>query len=173
MYFVRSNTLLLCIFLFCIFILYCTDPQVEVQIWILLTEAAIASKMQKPAVTLWFPEHRFKENFYLGFFIKEKQLASQVVFLVKSKHWVLAKILFFHVFVLFLAGFLFETSFISKSRLCTQPLFSHIIINLDWLAGQSILWISPWGQSCARWLYGSITIQSRSFLKNIKNFLYK
>jgi hypothetical protein len=91
-YFVRPNTLLLCIFLFCIFLLYRTDPQVEVQIRILLKEAAIVSKMQTLAITLWFPEHRFKENFYLGFLIKEKQLASQVVFLVKSKHWVLAEI---------------------------------------------------------------------------------
>ncbi len=30
------NTLLLCIFLFCIFLLYSADPQVEVQIRILL-----------------------------------------------------------------------------------------------------------------------------------------
>ncbi len=57
-----------------------------------LKEAAIVSKMRTPAITLWFPEHRFKENFYLGFFIKEKQLACQVVFLVKSKHWLHAKI---------------------------------------------------------------------------------
>jgi hypothetical protein len=57
-----------------------------------LKEAAIVSKIRTPAITLWFPEHRFTENFYLGFFIKEKRLASQVVFLVKSKHWVLAKI---------------------------------------------------------------------------------
>ncbi len=35
-YFVRPNTLLLCIFLFCIFLLYPTDPQVEFQIRILL-----------------------------------------------------------------------------------------------------------------------------------------
>ncbi len=94
-YFVRPNTLLLCIFLFCIFPLYHTDPQVEVQIRILLKEAAIVSKTRTPAITLWFPEHRFKENFYLGFFIKEKLFASQVVFLVKSKHWVLAEIQFF------------------------------------------------------------------------------
>jgi hypothetical protein len=70
-------------FLFCIFLLYRTDPQVEVQIRKLLKEAAIVSKMQTPAITLRFPEHRFKENFYLGFFIKEEQFASQVVFLVK------------------------------------------------------------------------------------------
>ncbi len=37
-YFVRPNTLLFCIFLFCIFLLYCTDPQVEVQIRILLKD---------------------------------------------------------------------------------------------------------------------------------------
>ncbi len=66
-----------------------------------LKEAAIMSKMRTPAITLWFPEHRFKEIFYLGFFIKEKRLASQVVFLVKSKHWVLAKIRFFMCFFFF------------------------------------------------------------------------
>ncbi len=67
-------------------LLYHTDPQVEVQFIILLKEAAIVSKMRTPAITLSFPEHRFKENFYLDFFIKEKQFASQVDFLVKSKH---------------------------------------------------------------------------------------
>jgi hypothetical protein len=94
-YFVRPNTLLLCIFLFCTFLLYHTDPQVEVQIRILLKEAAIVTKMQTPAITLWIPEHRFKENFYLGFLIKEKYFASQDVFLVKSKHWALAESWFF------------------------------------------------------------------------------
>jgi hypothetical protein len=34
--FQKPNTPLLCIFLFCIFLLYRTDPQVEVQIIILL-----------------------------------------------------------------------------------------------------------------------------------------
>ncbi len=37
-YFIRLNTLLLCIFLFCIFLLYRADPQVEVQIRILLKD---------------------------------------------------------------------------------------------------------------------------------------
>jgi hypothetical protein len=37
-YFIRPNTLLLCIFLFCIFLLYRTDSQVEVQIRILLKD---------------------------------------------------------------------------------------------------------------------------------------
>jgi hypothetical protein len=45
----------------------------------------------------------------------------------------------FCVFVLFLAGFLFVSSFFSKSRLCTWPLLSHFVKNLDRLAGQSIL----------------------------------
>ncbi len=79
-YFVRPNTLLLCIFLFCIFLLYCTDPQVEVQIRLLLMEAAIVSKMQTPAITLWFPEQCL-----LGFFILEKQLASHNMFLIRSE----------------------------------------------------------------------------------------
>ncbi len=42
-YFVRPNTLLLCIFLFCIFLLYCRDPQVEVQIRILLKDKYVKS----------------------------------------------------------------------------------------------------------------------------------
>ena len=42
-YFVRPNTLLLYIFLFCIFLLYCTDPQVEVQIKILLKDKYVKS----------------------------------------------------------------------------------------------------------------------------------
>jgi hypothetical protein len=37
-YSTKPNTLLLCIFLFCIFLLYCADPQVEVQIRILLKD---------------------------------------------------------------------------------------------------------------------------------------
>ncbi len=100
-YFVRPNTLLLCIFLLCIFLLYRTDPQVEVQIRILLMDKYVKSCQNANtgnhtliSWTVRFPNYRFKENFYLGFFIKEKWLASQVVFLVKSKHWVLAEILF-------------------------------------------------------------------------------
>ncbi len=144
-YFVRPNTLLLCIYLFCIFLLYHIDPQVEVQIRILFKEKHVklcqnanTSNHTLISWTVRFPKHRFKENFYLVFFIKEKQLASQVVFLLKSKHWVLAKIQF-------LAGVMFENSFFSKSRLCTQPLFSCFVTNLDRLTGQQSLSIPPWG----------------------------
>ncbi len=45
-----------------------------------LMEAAIMSKMQTPAITLWF-----SEQCLLGFFILEKQLASQNVFLIRSE----------------------------------------------------------------------------------------
>jgi hypothetical protein len=45
-----------------------------------LMEAAIVSKMRTPAITLWFPEQCL-----LGFFILEKQLASQKEFLIRSK----------------------------------------------------------------------------------------
>ena len=81
-FFIRPNTLLLCIFLFCIFLLYHTDPQVEVQIRILLKDKYRKScqKRQTLAITLWFPEQCL-----LGFFILEKQLASQDMFLVRSK----------------------------------------------------------------------------------------
>ncbi len=33
---------------------------------------------------------------------------------------------------------MFQSSFFSESRLCTPPLFSHFVTNLDWLAGQPI-----------------------------------
>ncbi len=92
-YFVRPNTLLLCIFLFCIFLLYRTDPQVEVQIKILLKEAAIVSKMQTRAITLWFPEQCL-----LSFFILEKQLASKDMFLIRSE---LSNFLLLHIFFLY------------------------------------------------------------------------
>jgi hypothetical protein len=42
-YFIRPNTPLLCIFLFCIFLLYRTNPQVEVQIRILLKDKYVKS----------------------------------------------------------------------------------------------------------------------------------
>ncbi len=68
-YFVRPNTLLLCIFLFCIFLLYRTDPQVEVQIRILLKDKYVKScqnaNTSNHTLISWtdrFPEHRFKEN---------------------------------------------------------------------------------------------------------------
>jgi hypothetical protein len=37
-------------------------------------------KMQTPAITLWFPEQCL-----LGFFVLEKQPASQDMFLIRSK----------------------------------------------------------------------------------------
>ncbi len=93
-YFVRPSTLLLCIFLFCIFLLFRTDPQVQVQIRILLMEAAIMSKMRTLAITLWFPE----QCLVLGFFILEKQLASQDMFLIRSK---LSNFLLLHISFLY------------------------------------------------------------------------
>ncbi len=44
--FIRPNTLLLCIVLFCIFLLYRTDPQVEVQIRILLNKLSSHTQEQ-------------------------------------------------------------------------------------------------------------------------------
>ncbi len=38
----------------------------------------------------------------------------------------------------FSVEFLFQSSFFSKFRLCTRPLFSHFVTNLDQLAGQPI-----------------------------------
>jgi hypothetical protein len=81
LFFVRPNTLLLYIVLFCIYLLYHTDPQVEVQIRILLKDKyEIVSIMRTPAIPLWFPK-----KWLFDYFILEKQLASQNMFLVKSE----------------------------------------------------------------------------------------
>ncbi len=45
-YFIKPNTLLLCILLFCIFLLYRADPQVEVQIRILLKDTLAACGLE-------------------------------------------------------------------------------------------------------------------------------
>jgi hypothetical protein len=42
-------------------------------------------------------------------------------------------VIFCCVFILFLARFLFQSSFFSKSRLWTWPLFSHFVTNLDYV----------------------------------------
>jgi hypothetical protein len=85
-FFVWPNTLLLCIFLFCTFLLYHTDPQVEVQIRILLKDKyGNCVEMQTPAITVWFPVNSFYKNFLLGYFILQKQLANQGIFLMRSE----------------------------------------------------------------------------------------
>ncbi len=77
-----------------------------------LMVASVVSIMQTPAIPLWFPK-----KWLFGFFILKKQLASQIMFLVKSKLSITT-----HLFFVF---------------------------------------------------YRSTTSQSRSFLKNINNFLCK
>jgi hypothetical protein len=47
-YLIRPNTPLLCIFLFCIFLLYHADPQVEVQIRILLNSLSAMDGRDHP-----------------------------------------------------------------------------------------------------------------------------
>ncbi len=80
-YFVRPNTLLLCIFLFCNFLLYRKDPQGEVQIRILLKEAAIVSKMQTPAITLCFPNTDSKKSSLWVSSLKRNNLLAKLCFL--------------------------------------------------------------------------------------------
>ncbi len=81
MYFIRSNTLLLCIFLFCTFLFYRADPQVEVQIRILLKD-----KYRKSSQNANTGNHTLISQIMLiGFFISEKQLASQNMFLARSE----------------------------------------------------------------------------------------
>jgi hypothetical protein len=81
-FFIRPNTLLLCISLFCIFLLYHTDPQVEVQIRILLRD-----KYRKSCQKCEHGQSHFdflKNDYSVSLFLK-KQLTSQNIFLVKSE----------------------------------------------------------------------------------------
>ncbi len=117
-----------------------------------------------------FPNTDWKEISTWVSLLKRNKLLAKLWFLLNLSIACLPKFNFTCVSA-FLAGFSFKSSFFSKSRLCTRPLFSHFVTNLDQLAGQPILWIPPWGQSCGRWLYRSTTLQSRLFLGNIENFL--
>ncbi len=85
-YFIRPNTLLLCIFLFCIFLLYWQIHKLKFKSeYYLRINMWNCVKTQTPAITLWFPEQCL-----LGFFILEKQLASQNAFLIRSKLFITA-----------------------------------------------------------------------------------
>ncbi len=64
-YFVRPNTLLLSIFLFCIFLLYCTYPQVEVQIVFLVkSKHWVPSKIQYFVCLCFFGRISVREFFF-------------------------------------------------------------------------------------------------------------
>ena len=78
--FIRPNTLLLCMFLFCIFLLYCADLQVEVQIRILLKDKYRKSCQKCKHQQSHFD---FPEKCLFRFFILEKQLASQNMLVVR------------------------------------------------------------------------------------------
>jgi hypothetical protein len=78
--FIRPNTLLLCIFLFCILLLYRSDSPVEVQIRILLTD-----KHRKSCQKCKYRQSHldFLKNEYSVSLLLEKQLASQNMFVVR------------------------------------------------------------------------------------------
>ncbi len=80
-YFVRPNTPLLCIFLFYIFLLYHADQQVEVQIRILIKD-----KYVKLSQNLNTGNHTLISwTMLIRICYLEKQLASQDMFLIRSK----------------------------------------------------------------------------------------
>ncbi len=104
--------------LFCIFFLYCTDPQVEVQIRIILKDKYV--KLCQNANTgnhTMISCTQFLRKFFLVFFILQKQLTNQGIFLMRSE--------------------LSITVYLSLAS------------------------------------YGSTTLQSQSFLQNLKKFLCK
>ncbi len=85
-YFIRPNTLLLSIFLFCIFLLYHTDPQVEVQIRILRKDKYVKScQNANTGNCTMISCTQFLRKLLIGLFILQKQLASQGMFLIRSE----------------------------------------------------------------------------------------
>ncbi len=123
-----------------------------------LMEAAIMSKMQTPAITLWFPEQCL-----LGFFIFEKQLTSQDMFLIRSELSITAYLFL----VLYRSTSLQSLSFLKnfETFLCK----SKFVNNPSIPSTQQ-----PYNHdSFSKILRAPTALQSQSFCKNIKNFLCK
>ncbi len=115
-------------------------------------------KMQTPAITLWFPEQSL-----LGFFILEKQLASQDMFFIRSKLSITAYLFL----VLYRSTSLQSLSFLKniKTFLCKLKLVNNRSIPLTQQHYNH--------NSFSKILGAPTALQSRSFLKNIENFLCK
>ncbi len=118
----------------------------------------MVSKMQTPAITLCFPEQCL-----LGFFIIEKQLASQDMFLIRSELSITAYLFL----VLYRSTSLQSVLFLKniKTFLCKQKLVNNCSIPSMH---------QPYNNdSVAKILKPSTALQSPAFLKNIENFLCK
>ncbi len=127
------------------------------------------SKMRTPKITVWFPK--------LGFFILEKQLASQYMFLVQpevevrliptnNSHAIRTfSITAYHKSQITVCLVKIRTPPITlqfKKNLIGFPYFTETMRSK--LSVTVYLFLA---------LYGSTILQSWSFLKNIKNFLCK
>ncbi len=114
--------------------------------------------MQTPAITL-----KFLEQCLLSFFILQKQLASQGMFLIRSKFSITAYLFL----VLYRSTYLQSLSFLKniKTFLCKQKLVNDCSIPSQQ---------QPYNHyNFSKILRPSTALQSRSFLKNIENFLCK
>ncbi len=158
-YFIRPYTLLLCIFLYCIFLLYCTDPQVEVQIRILQKDKYRESNQNantgNHTLISW--------TMLIGFLYFREHLASQDMFLVRSK----LSITVYLFLVLYRSTSLQSLLFLKniKTYLCKKKLVNNRSIPSTQ---------QPYNHdSFSKISRPSTALQSRSFLKNIENFLCK
>ncbi len=96
-YLVRPITLLLCIFPFCIFLLYRTDPQVEVQVRILLKDKYVKScQNTNTGNHIMIFCTQFVRKCVIGFFTLQKQLANQGMFLIYDPNFPLLRISSLH-----------------------------------------------------------------------------
>ncbi len=116
-------------------------------------------KMRTPAIPLWFPEQCL-----LGFFILEKQLASQDMFLIRSELSITAYLFL----VLYRSTSLQSLSFLKNNKPLSVQVengeYNHSIPTKQ----------QPYNHdSFSKISRPSTASQSRSFLKNIENFLCK
>ncbi len=127
--FIRPNTLLLCIFLFFIFLLYPTDSHVEVQIRILLKNKYKKSCQKCKHLQSHFD---FLKNAYPVFFFFEKQLASQNNFLLLCVAFFLCMDLqpYSHDCYLKISETILIGFFILEKKLANIPLFLFLIHSL-------------------------------------------
>ncbi len=115
-------------------------------------------KMRTPAITLWFPEQCL-----FGFFVLEKQLASQNMFLVRSELS----------FTAYLFLVLYKTISL-KSQLFLKNI-ETFLWKLKLVNNLSIPSKQQFNNhdSFSKISRPSAALQSQSFLKNIENFLCK
>ncbi len=160
MYFIRPNTLLPCIFLFCILILYCTDSQVEVQIRILLEDKYRKSCQQCKHRQSHFD---FLNNAYWVSFFKRNNLQAKICFLYDPN------------FLLLRISFLYCIDLHPYNHYCFSKISRPFCASRNWWIIVVFLQCKSLTISIVSQKYQDLLqpYSNNCFSKNIENFLCK